>query len=49
MRELLHHLIGTCGESHLSILTLLSTGVLFIYRDYVLDFIRWIYENKKEL
>ena len=35
MREILHHLLGSCGESHVSLLTILSSGVVIMYRDYI--------------
>ena len=34
MREIIHHLLGSCGETHLSILTILSSGVAILYKDY---------------
>ena len=35
MRDILHHLLGSCGESHVSLLTILSSGVVVMYRDYI--------------
>ena len=35
MKEILHHLLGSCGESHVSLLTILSSGVVIMYRDYI--------------
>ena len=35
MREILHHLLGSCGESHVNLLTILSSGVVIMYRDYI--------------
>ena len=40
MREILHHLLGSCGEGHISLLTIFSTGIVFVYRDYIVSIIR---------
>ena len=40
MREMLHHLLGSCGEGHISLLTIFSTGIVFVYRDYIVSIIR---------
>lgn len=40
MREIIHHLLGSCGETHLSILTILSSGVAILYKDYIICIIR---------
>ena len=36
MREIIHHLLGSCGETHLSILSIISSGIVYIYRDYII-------------
>jgi hypothetical protein len=40
MREILHHLLGSCGESHVSLLTILSSGVVVMYRDYIVAMLK---------
>ena len=40
MREILHHLLGSCGEGHISLLTILSTGIVLVYKDYIVSIIR---------
>jgi len=40
MREILHHLLGSCGESHVSLLTILSSGVVIMYRDYIVAILK---------
>ena len=40
MREILHHLLGFCGESHVSLLTILSSGVVIMYRDYIVAILK---------
>ena len=35
MQEILKHLLGSCGESHVSLLTIFSSGIVFLYRDYI--------------
>jgi hypothetical protein len=40
MKEILNHLLGTCGEGHISIISLMSMGVIVVYKDYVLTIIR---------
>ena len=36
MREILYHLLSFCGEGHISIMTLFYTGVIVVYRDFLL-------------
>ena len=33
MKEILHHLLGSCGEHHLSLITLLSLGIGIKFKD----------------
>jgi len=33
MREILHHLLGSCGEGHISVLTLYYLGVFVVYKE----------------
>ena len=40
MREIMHHLLGSCGEHHFSLLTILSSGFVVLYKDYILCIIR---------
>ena len=40
MREIIHHLLGSCGESHISLLTILSSGVVILYRDYIVAMLK---------
>jgi hypothetical protein len=40
MKDILYHLLGSCGESHISLLTIFSTGVAFVYKDYIVAIIR---------
>ena len=40
MKEILHHLFGSCGESHVSLLTILSSGVVIMYRDYIVAILK---------
>jgi hypothetical protein len=40
MREIIHHLLGSCGEHHISLLTILSSGFIVLYKDYILHIIR---------
>ena len=40
MREILHHLLGTCGESHVSVLTLYYIGVFVVYKELVVTIAR---------
>jgi len=40
MREMLHHLLGSCGEGHISLLTIFSTGIVLVYKDYIVSIIR---------
>ena len=40
MREIIHHLLGSCGETHISIVTILSSGVAILYKDYIIYIIR---------
>ena len=40
MREIIHHLLGSCGETHISIATLLSSGVAILCKDYIMYIIR---------
>jgi len=40
MKEILHHLLGSCGESHISLLTIVSSGFIFVYRDYVVNILK---------
>tara|TARA_R100001163_G_C4939996_1_gene112259 strand:- start:445 stop:633 length:189 start_codon:yes stop_codon:yes gene_type:complete len=40
MREIIHHLLGSCGETHISIVTLLSSGVAILCKDYIIYIIR---------
>jgi|TARA_E500000305_G_scaffold100348_3_gene93182 hypothetical protein len=42
MRELLHHLVGSCGESHISLLMIVYTGIIAIYKDYLLAIIKGV-------
>ena len=40
MREIIHHLLGSCGEHHISLLTIVSSGVVLLYKDYILCIIK---------
>ena len=40
MKDILYHLLGSCGESHISLLTIFSTGVAFVYKDYIVGAIK---------
>mgnify|MGYP003624458223 FL=1 len=40
MREIIHHLLGSCGEHHISLLTIVSSGVVVLYKDYILCIIK---------
>ena len=40
MKEILHHALGFCGEPHISFITVLSGGVIFIYKDFIINFIK---------
>lgn len=42
MRELLHHLVGSCGESHISLLVIIYTGIFVGYKDYILSLIKGV-------
>ena len=49
MKEMINHILGTCGENHLSVLTIMSSGIAILYKDYIIRFFRWIGESYKEL
>jgi len=40
MKDILYHLLGSCGEGHTSLLTIISSSCIFIYRDYVVNILR---------
>jgi len=40
MREILHHLLGTCEENHVSVLTLYYLGVFVVYKELVVTIAR---------
>ena len=40
MKEILHHLLGTCGEGHVSVLTLYYLGVFVIYKELIVTIAR---------
>ena len=40
MKDILHHLLGTCGESHISVLTLYYLGVFVIYKELLVEIAR---------
>ena len=40
MKEILHNLLGTCGESHISVLTLYYLGVFVVYKELVVEIAR---------
>jgi len=42
MQEILKHLLGSCGESHVSLLTIFSSGIVFLYRDYIVAILKEI-------
>ena len=42
MREILYHLLGFCGEGHINIMTLFYTGVIVVYRDFLLTIFRGV-------
>jgi hypothetical protein len=35
MKEILHHLLGSCGEHHFSLMTLLFLGVGIKFKDII--------------
>ena len=35
MQEMLKHLLGSCGESHVSLITIFSSGIVFLNSDYI--------------
>ena len=45
MKEIIHHLLGSCGESHISIFTIFSTSVAFLYRDYIVAIIKGVKDD----
>ena len=42
MQEMLKHLLGSCGESHVSLITIFSSGIVFLYRDYIVAVLKEI-------
>lgn len=42
MKEIFHHLLGSCGEGHVSLLTIFSSGIVYLYKDYIVEAIREI-------
>ena len=40
MQEMLKHLLGSCGESHVSALTLYYLGVFVVYKELVVTIAR---------
>ena len=42
MQEILKHLLGSCGEGHVSLLTIFSSGIVFLYRDYIVTILKEI-------
>ena len=42
MQEILKHLLGSCGENHISILTIFSSGIVFLYKDYIVTMLKEI-------
>ena len=40
MKEILHHLLGSCGEGHISIMTIISSSVAYLYKDYIVGAIK---------
>ena len=45
MKEIIHHLLGSCGENHISIFTIFSTSVAFLYRDYIVAIIKGVKDD----
>ncbi len=42
MKEIIHHLLGSCGEGHVSLLTIFSSGIVYLYKDYIVQAIKEI-------
>ncbi len=42
MQEMIKHLLGSCGESHISLLTIFSSGIVYLYKDYIVEAIKEI-------
>jgi len=42
MKEIIHHLLGSCGEGHISLLTIFSSSIVYLYKDYIVQAIKEI-------
>jgi len=42
MQEILKHLLGSCGEGHVSLLMIFSSGIACLYKDYIVEVIKEI-------
>jgi len=42
MKEILYHLLGSCGEGHMNLITIFSSGIIYLYKDYIVAIIKEI-------